>query len=122
MPKVVHFEIPADQLVRAKRFYTEVFGWKFEGWPGGDDYWLAETGPKEKPGIDGALVQRPVDRPATNVTISVPSIEEYREKVVRSGGRLRSPKEAIPGVGLHFYCEDTEGNVVGVLQEDPAAK
>ena len=27
MRKVVHFEIPADDLDRAKSFYSSVFGW-----------------------------------------------------------------------------------------------
>lgn len=32
-----------------------------------------------------------------------------------------SPKRAIPGVGYQAYCQDTEGNVFGIDQEDPAA-
>jgi predicted enzyme related to lactoylglutathione lyase len=33
MPTIVHFEIPTDDLERAKRFYTELFGWKIEKYP-----------------------------------------------------------------------------------------
>ena len=33
MPKVVHFEIPAEDLDRAKNFYGSVFGWKLETMP-----------------------------------------------------------------------------------------
>jgi predicted enzyme related to lactoylglutathione lyase len=28
MPTIVHFEIPADDVERAKKFYTDLFGWK----------------------------------------------------------------------------------------------
>ncbi len=28
MDKVVHFEIPADDLARANKFYSNLFGWK----------------------------------------------------------------------------------------------
>ena len=28
MDRVVHFEIPADDLERAKKFYSDNFGWK----------------------------------------------------------------------------------------------
>ncbi|VVB85161.1 Uncharacterised protein [uncultured archaeon] len=31
MEKVVHFEIPADDLERAQKFYRNVFGWKMAG-------------------------------------------------------------------------------------------
>ena len=34
MPRVVHFEIPADDLGRAQRFYGDVFGWQFQKWDG----------------------------------------------------------------------------------------
>jgi predicted enzyme related to lactoylglutathione lyase len=32
MPRVVHFEIPADDTGRAVKFYQKVFGWKIEKW------------------------------------------------------------------------------------------
>ena len=40
MRKVVHFEIPADDLDRAKNFYSSVFGWKLDTMPmpGGGEY------------------------------------------------------------------------------------
>lgn len=27
---IVHFEIPADDIARAKRFYGDLFGWTFQ--------------------------------------------------------------------------------------------
>jgi uncharacterized protein len=30
MPTIVHFDIPADDIERAKKFYTDLFGWKME--------------------------------------------------------------------------------------------
>jgi predicted enzyme related to lactoylglutathione lyase len=30
MPTIVHFEIPADDVERAKRFYSDLFGWKWK--------------------------------------------------------------------------------------------
>ena len=57
MPRVIHFEIHADDPSRAVKFYTEVFGWKIEKWQGPMDYWLVYTG-KEEPGIDGAIMKR----------------------------------------------------------------
>jgi predicted enzyme related to lactoylglutathione lyase len=34
MPRVVYFEIPADDPERAAKFYKEVFGWKIDKWEG----------------------------------------------------------------------------------------
>jgi catechol 2,3-dioxygenase-like lactoylglutathione lyase family enzyme len=36
MPTIVHYEIPADDVERAKKFYSDLFGWKMEKWPGAD--------------------------------------------------------------------------------------
>ncbi|MFQ6133586.1 MAG: hypothetical protein ACE5R4_16215 [Armatimonadota bacterium] len=43
-------------------------------------------------------------------------------KVEQSGGEVLAPKMAIPGVGYHTYCKDTEGNVFGIMQDDPSAQ
>lgn len=34
MPRIIHFDIPADDPTRAQKFYQEVFGWTFEKWNG----------------------------------------------------------------------------------------
>jgi hypothetical protein len=34
MPTIVHFEIPADDVERSKKFYSDLFGWKIEKFPG----------------------------------------------------------------------------------------
>ncbi len=44
MSRVVHFEIHVDDPNRASKFYTDVFGWKFNKWEGPMDYWLISTG------------------------------------------------------------------------------
>ena len=41
---IVWFEIPADNLERAKAFYGDLFGWNIIPFPGGGDYWHIETG------------------------------------------------------------------------------
>jgi uncharacterized protein len=45
MDKVVHFEIPADDLPRASEFYRSVFGWQLQHMPDMNDYTLAMTTP-----------------------------------------------------------------------------
>lgn len=54
MPRVIHFEITADEPERALKFYEEVFGWKTQRWSGGEQtYWLKNTG-TDGPGFTAA--------------------------------------------------------------------
>ena len=125
MPRVVHFEIAADEPERAARFYESVFGWQLQKWEGPIDYWLISTGPAEEPGIDGGLAKREsAEDQAYNTinTIDVDSVDDYAAKIRQSGGQVISPKHAIPGIGYLAYCADTEGNVFGIMEDDPTAQ
>ena len=119
MPRVVHFEIPADDLDRAVRFYRTALGWELQSWPQQPGYWLATTGPKGEPGIDGAVMQRMPDQPCTINTVGVPSLEEALKSIVEAGGKVISPTMDIPTIGRFAYCKDTEGNNFGVLEPLP---
>jgi hypothetical protein len=122
MPRVVHFEINSDDPEWAVKFYQKVFGWKIEKWNGPVDYWLVTTGPKDQPGINGGIMKRMNPQASTYNTVDVPSVDEFTKRIVESGGKVVVPKMAVPGVGYMAYCADTEGNVFGIMQEDPAAK
>ena len=53
MPTIVHMDISADDLQRAKAFYESLFGWKMASPPGMEHYLLFETtGLKGEPGAD----------------------------------------------------------------------
>jgi predicted enzyme related to lactoylglutathione lyase len=121
MPKVIHFEIPAEDTKRAVVFYKKAFGWKFSKYEG-MDYWLATTGEDKEPGINGAISIKGNTHPTTINTISVPSFEDAVKKIKASGGEILGPKMAVPSVGYMAYCKDTEGNLFGIMQMDPNAK
>lgn len=126
MPRVIHFEIHAEDPERALGFYQGLFGWEFHKWDGPTDYWLIKTG--DGPGINGGLVRRhgpgPVDGQAVNAytcTVDVPSVDEFVRAVPERGGTVVVPKMPIPGVGWLAYAKDTEGNIFGLMQADPKA-
>jgi hypothetical protein len=121
MPRVVHFEIPADDPERAVKFYEKVFNWSISKWGGPVDYWLASTGPDDVPGINGAITPR-MDSGVTTNTIDVPSVDEFTTKILEAGGSVVMPKRPVPGIGYLAYCEDTEGNVFGIMEMDPSAQ
>jgi predicted enzyme related to lactoylglutathione lyase len=129
MPRVIHFEIHAENPERAIKFYQGLFGWEFSKWAGPMDYWLVTTGPKEQPGINGGLVRRqgpgPLDMQAINAyacTIDVDNVDVLAGKAAASGGQIVVPRMTIPGVGYLVYCKDTEGNIFGIMQADAGAK
>jgi predicted enzyme related to lactoylglutathione lyase len=124
MPRPIHFEIHADDLARARRFYEQLIGWTFtEYMP--DFYYLITTGPDSEPGINGGMVKRQGgsgDRVVSFVsTIGVPDIDAAIESFKRLGGTVAMDKHAIPKIGWNFYGKDTEGNIFGMNQPDPNA-
>jgi predicted enzyme related to lactoylglutathione lyase len=130
MSRVVHFEIQADDLERAKSFYTDVFGWSFEDYSEytGSPYWGVVTGPEEEPGINGGLLPRPAPRPGTGqgtnsfvCTIGIRDYDETERRVLAAGGEVALPKAALPGMAWQGYYLDTEGNTFGIHQPDPEA-
>jgi predicted enzyme related to lactoylglutathione lyase len=126
MPRVVHFEIHADDPERAVQFYRSLFGWEFSKWGGPVDYWLIKTGPDDQRGINGGLVRRRGTIDGTAViayvcTIDVPVLDDALAKALAIGGTLALPKMPIPGVGWLAYVKDTEGNILGMMQPDPRA-
>lgn len=122
MGRVVHFEIPAGNTKRAVDFYGKVFGWKFEKYPGPIEYWLVSTGDAAVPGINGGILPNGDNVKSTTNTIQVDSVDAAAVAVKNAGGKQLSPKSAIPGIGYFAYCEDTEGNMFGVMQSDVSAK
>jgi hypothetical protein len=127
MNRPTHFEIHAENPERAATFYTAVFGWKIHKWDGPMPYWLIDTG--EGPGINGGMVPRRGDAPADGqpvnayaITMKVASCDDSVAKILACGGTLALPKMAIPAMGWLAYAKDTEGNIFGVMQDDPAAK
>ena len=119
MPKVVHFEITADNPERAVKFYTQAFGWKIEKWAGGPDYWMME-GDKKEMGIGGAIMKRDG---LTGVVdyIGVPSVEEAVKKIKAAGGKILVPKTEIPKIGYFAHFKDSEGNMLGVFEPMPGS-
>ena len=122
MPRVVHFQIYVDDTARAEKFYREIFDWQLNQWEGDDSFWLVNTGDDSEPGINGGMLPR--HEPAaltTTLVMQVPSIDDYADRILAGGGTLAIPKFAIPGVGYAAYFTDTEGNSIGIFQDDNTA-
>lgn len=121
MPRVVHFEIAANEPEKAVEFYTKVFGWKFENWGGPMEYWMITTGPDDKPGINGGLLRGEPLNAYVN-TIDVDSLDETIKNITSNGGKIIQPKGPIPGIGWFAVFQGPDGNSFGLMQGDPNAK
>ena len=55
-------------------------------------------------------------------TVDVAEIDESIATVVANGGTVVVPKMPLPGMGWLVYCKDSEGNIFGMMQNDPNAK
>ena len=130
MRKIVHFEIPADDLDRAKSFYGSVFGWDLSTtpMPGGGEYTSVVTTPVDEqtmmptePGaINGGMFQRDETLTSPVLTIDVDAIDDALAQVESSGGTVVAPRTEIPGMGAFAYFKDPEGNVLGLWETTPA--
>ena len=122
----VHFEIPADDVARAKAFYEKTFGWKIKPYPmpaGAPEYLAVTTRKKGEPGIDGGMMKRNMPgQPFTNY-LTVKSIDAMNQAVQANGGVVVLPKQAIgPSMGWISAFKDPENNVIGLHELPPAPR
>jgi hypothetical protein len=119
---IVHFEIPAEDVEKQKKFYSQLFGWKIERMPGPVEYYgiytvpVDEKGMPLRPGVNGGMMKKQnPDHKAVNY-IQVESVDEYTQKIESLGGRIVVPKMEVPGIGWWALALDPEGNQFAILQ------
>ncbi len=130
MNPVVHFEMPAKNKKRMRKFYETTFGWKTQQLGKGmDEYVIVSTGERDektgfpqKPGmINGGFYTLKPDWPAQypSVVIAVDDIQASMKKIAKSGGKVLGKPMDIPGNGAYVSFFDTEGNRVSIIQPLP---
>ena len=124
MNRVIHFEIQADNIERAKKFYEKALGWKIEKVMSKDngpmDYWMIMTDEKDskEPGINGGLYERPKDDKhfLFDCTVDVKDIDKSIKDVKANGGTILREKMELKGVGFFAAVKDPEGNKFSLMQ------
>jgi len=120
-PRIVWFEIPADNPERAKKFYGALFGWKVQRFPGMTDYWHIETGGGDDTPDGGLMVRKHPAQPITNY-VAVSSVDKSSAKVEKLGGRICKSKTPVPQMGYFAICQDTENNMFALWESNTKAK
>jgi len=127
MANIVYFEIPADDVDRAKRFYHSLLGWKIEPTKVPipemtsmqyQDIITGET--KEVTPMGGTLnvggmYKRQMNEPIINY-VMVDDIDEKIAMVEKLGGKIAVPKREVKSVGQFVIIKDTEGNAIALYK------
>ena len=114
-PTIVHFEIPADDIELLRKFYSEVFGWKFEKASMPEmEYWMITTGPRGK-SVGGGMYKK-MAREGPRNFIAVSDIDEAIGRFSRAGGREIVGKQEVPKMGWSYIGADPEGNVIALWE------
>ncbi len=119
---IIHFEIPANNVEKLKKFYEELFGWTITLAPGPIEYWVIQTVPTDengmlqRPGVNGGMYKKqdPQNKPINY--FSVESITDFLTKVEKMGGKITQPKQEVPEVGWIAAAEDPDGNQFALIQ------
>jgi len=116
--QINHFEIPADDPARAKRYYEAVAGWEISEPSSMPDYWLFRFAE----GFGGAIGRRgQTAGQDIRGYLEVDSIDEALKASDANGGSTKEPKNEIPGVGWFAVVNDSEGNELGLFQSSRSA-
>ncbi|MEN0130357.1 MAG: VOC family protein [Brevundimonas sp.] len=115
---ITHIDIPADDLDRAKSFYSALFGWQIQAPPGFETYpmWRAPNGIS-----GGGLAQRDESLRTPRSYVEVDSIDESLAKVVELGGKVVLAKTEIDPTSWWAVLEDLEGNQIGLYEGTTSA-
>ena len=128
---VVHFEIHASEPQKLIDFYSDLLGWKFENYGGGDQpYWVIDTGEgaignaagRPGLGINGGLMPRMGPRPEVggpvngcNIVVGVYDVDGLMQRGIELGATEALPATDWPGIGRGGYLLDPDGNVFGLI-------
>jgi predicted enzyme related to lactoylglutathione lyase len=123
MPNIGYFEIPADDVGRAKKFYSSLLGWEISptGMPGSVspemEYQDVKCGePKEGTLSMGGMYRRQMPGSPIIIYAMVEDIDRVLSRVEKLGGKIRVPKMKVEGVGEVAVLGDPEGNGFGVWE------
>ena len=107
---VVHAEIRSADPDATRRFFADLFGWRYSdgAYPG---YTFVDTG------VDGALPTAisPLqgDEDAVLFFIGVENVAKTLDRAVELGGRTVQAAQEVPGVTFGVFA-DPQGHLVGV--------
>ena len=126
MANIAFFQIPADNVDRARHFYHSLLGWKIgptktpmdPAMQASMQFQDIVTGDVKEGVMNmGLLYKRQMTEPIINF-VTVDDIDRILKNVEKLGGRIMRPKEEIKTVGLVAIIQDSEGNAIGLWKPE----
>ncbi len=125
MGNIAYFEIPTDDIERARKFYSKVFGWEIKNTPMPNlpDYSSVNTGKAIiQDGMAqlnmGGMMKRMFPHQQITNYVQVDSVDKTLELVKHNGGKQCGERLVIPSVGIIAFLTDSEGNMLGLWEAE----
>jgi len=116
MYNVSWFEVVGRDGDSLRSFYGELFGWKFESYPGPFEYHMTRI--SDQGGL--AITNMEPGKRGTRAYFAVDDINAGAARVRDLGGEADDPAP-VPGMGWFVTAKDPQGNEFGLWQNDPSA-
>jgi uncharacterized protein len=116
----VHLELNTDDTDRAKEFYQQLFGWKYQDWPMGDSMYYGLVTP-EPPG--GGIQTNPMPH-APSQWVPYVSVEDIHDTVARArsaGAEIVVDFMKVGESGELAILRDPSGATLGLWKQTAAA-
>ncbi|MBI5177780.1 MAG: VOC family protein [Nitrospinae bacterium] len=112
----VHVELHTQDPDRSKKFYTSLFGWELEDFPGGG-YTVIKVGE----GTGGGMMKNPVPGAPDNWIpyILVDDVRAATKKAQSLGAKVVKEFTEVPDMGWFSVMMDPSGAAFGIWQTKP---
>lgn len=120
--RLVHFDIPVDDLDKMAGFYRAVLGWKIE--PYGSEfpgYNMIDPTPGDDSEVKGGMGGKGTPGQVPMNYYETDDLEATNQLVRDNGGQVIVERMTVPAMGNFSVCLDPEGNVFGNWVEDENA-
>jgi predicted enzyme related to lactoylglutathione lyase len=122
MNALTHFEIPVDDIDKAKEFYSNLFDWEFN-YMEEMKYLMFNTESEDgKMKMSGGIFKKPNESFKVTNYFTVKNLDESAKKVEELGGKIVVPKSPVPGMGWFVHFTDIDGNLLALWENDSKAK
>lgn len=110
---ITHIDIPVTDLGRATEFFSGLFGWQINEYPGFEGYpmWQAPNGVS-----GGGLAPRGQGFTQPRSSVEVDSIDEALARVTELGGEVVARKTPITETSWWAIFRDPDGNEIGLYE------
>jgi predicted enzyme related to lactoylglutathione lyase len=119
--RFVWHELMTRDVPAAKKFYSNLIGWKPQAWPLDPGYTVCHTDYGPQAGVFNIPAELPAEMPAHWVNyIGTRDVDGTAAAAVRAGGSILKGPEDIKGAGRYAILKDPQGAAFAILDPENA--